>query len=250
MYTLDVLVQGYPGKSVCHGALGWSTIALLRGEGRVALVDVGSFNLRPELAKQLAARGVAPGDVTDVLLTHAHWDHSVNAPLFPNATVWISAVELAWAEAEPWGFNALPELHVRELVTSPRTRRLHPGDVPLPGMSAIAAPGHTPGGLIYYLAANDPPVIFSGDAAKNRAEMMSMTADMTMDAVASAQSMAGIWALWRAVPGTLLVPGHDLTMRLDAAGRPEYCGQRQAAIRTWFTEELAVTADYDLAVPP
>jgi len=250
MYTLDALVQGYPGKSVCHGALGWSTIALLRGAGRVALVDVGAFNLRPELAKQLAARGVARGDVTDVLLTHAHWDHSVNAPLFPNATVWIGAAELAWAEAEPWDFNALPELHVRELAASPRTRRLQPGDEPLPGLTAIAAPGHTPGCLVYYLAANDPPVIFSGDAAKNRAEMMSMAADMTMDAAASAESMAGIWALWRAVPGTLLVPGHDLTMRLDEAGQPEYCGQRQAAIRTWFTEELAVTTEYDLSRPP
>ena len=30
-YQIDLLVQGYPGKSVCHGSLGWSTIALLRG---------------------------------------------------------------------------------------------------------------------------------------------------------------------------------------------------------------------------
>ncbi len=32
-YNLDILITGYPGKSVCHGSLGWSTIALLRGEG-------------------------------------------------------------------------------------------------------------------------------------------------------------------------------------------------------------------------
>jgi hypothetical protein len=32
MYELDVLVQSYPGKSVCHGGLGWSTIARLRGQ--------------------------------------------------------------------------------------------------------------------------------------------------------------------------------------------------------------------------
>lgn len=30
-YQLDILVQGYPGKSVCHGGLGWSTIVLLHG---------------------------------------------------------------------------------------------------------------------------------------------------------------------------------------------------------------------------
>ena len=38
-YQLDVLVQGYPGRSVCHGGLGWSTIALLRGRGRIACVQ-------------------------------------------------------------------------------------------------------------------------------------------------------------------------------------------------------------------
>jgi hypothetical protein len=28
-YKLDILVQGYPGKSVCHGGLGWSTIVAI-----------------------------------------------------------------------------------------------------------------------------------------------------------------------------------------------------------------------------
>ena len=35
-YDIDVIVIGYPGKTVCHGGLGWSTIVLLRGHGRVA----------------------------------------------------------------------------------------------------------------------------------------------------------------------------------------------------------------------
>jgi hypothetical protein len=34
-YEIEIAVQGYPGKAVCHGGLGWSTIALLRGHGRV-----------------------------------------------------------------------------------------------------------------------------------------------------------------------------------------------------------------------
>lgn len=46
MYKVDVLVQGFPGKSVCHGGLGWSTITLLRGGGRDILVDVGAFGVR------------------------------------------------------------------------------------------------------------------------------------------------------------------------------------------------------------
>ena len=85
MYQIDVLIQGFPGKAVCHGGLGWSTVSLIRGEGRVVLLDVGAFGIRRELSKQLQNRGVSPEDVTDVVLTHAHYDHAVNFTLFPKA---------------------------------------------------------------------------------------------------------------------------------------------------------------------
>ena len=32
-FSIDILVQGFPGKTVCHGGLGWSTVALVRGRG-------------------------------------------------------------------------------------------------------------------------------------------------------------------------------------------------------------------------
>ena len=56
-WAVDILVHGYPGKSVCHGGLGWSTIALLRGHGRVALVDVGSFGQRDLIQSKMIGRG-------------------------------------------------------------------------------------------------------------------------------------------------------------------------------------------------
>ena len=70
MYTLDVLVQGFPGKAVCHGGLGWSTVTLLRGQGRVILVDVGAFGVRRELRQQLQVHGVQPQDVTEIGRAH------------------------------------------------------------------------------------------------------------------------------------------------------------------------------------
>lgn len=246
MYRVDVLVQGFPGKAVCHGGLGWSTVTLLRGAGRTILVDVGAFGVRRELRKQLEAQGVTAQEVTDVLITHAHYDHAVNFLLFPDATVWIGEEELAWAAAQPPGFNPLPELYVAELSRSRRVRRIHAGEHFLPGIEALAAPGHTPGHLLFYLDAEATPVLFTGDAAKNRAELLSREVDATEDAQASRLSIDAIWDAWRRVPGTVLVPGHDLSMCLDANGQPQYLGQRKAAITAWFGESIHTMSTIDL----
>lgn len=251
MYRIDILAQGFPGKAICHGGLGWSTIALLRSQTRRILIDVGTFNIRKPLAQQLRSHGVKPSEITDVVLTHAHYDHSVNFVLFDRATVWIGKEELAWAAAQPPGFDPLPELYVAALDSDSRVRRIADGEEFLPGLRAIAAPGHTPGSLIFHLTANDLPVIFTGDAAKNRAELMSGKVDASMDEAASAASLKAIWRLWRAVPGTLLIPGHDLSMRLSANGKPVYVGQRRAGISAWFDEDLEVTTDFDIGgMPP
>lgn len=246
MYEVDVLVQGYPGKAVCHGGLGWSTIAMLRGEGRTILVDVGAFGVRRELLAQLRKRGVDPASVTDVVLTHAHYDHLVNFTLFPASTVWIGAEELARAEQQPPGFNPLPELYVRELSMSSRVRRITANSEFIEGIRALAAPGHTPGSLIFHLTANAIPVLFTGDAAKNRAELISHEVDATADHSASRLTIERIWSLWKVRPETILVPGHDLSMQLDQTGQPVYIGERRAAIAAWFHESIELTTVIDL----
>ena len=246
MYDVDVLVQGYPGKSLCHGGLGWSTIALLRGQGRTILVDVGAFGVRRELAKQLRSRDVRADAVTDVVITHAHYDHSVNFTLFPNATVWIGSGELEWAAAQPPGFDPLPELYVRELVASPRVKRIENGQTFLPGMTALAAPGHTPGHLLFLLEGEGKRILFTGDAAKNRAELLSHDPEATDDRATARASIDLIWSEWRKAPGTILVPGHDLSMRLDAKGDPEYIGERKAGIAAWFDESVELSTTIDL----
>jgi glyoxylase-like metal-dependent hydrolase (beta-lactamase superfamily II) len=247
-YELDILVQGFPGKTVCHGGLGWSTVALLRGGGRVILVDAGAFNMRRVIAVQLAERGLSPADVTDVILTHAHYDHSINWPMFPSARILIGADELGWAAAQPLGHLLVPEFYIYELAKSPRLHAVRDGEEIMPGMVAHMAPGHTPGHLIFHLSAPDRDVIFTGDAAKNRAELLCETADMTMDADASGRSIAHIWTLWRRKPGTLLVPGHDIPMLLRE-GRPVYIEGRRAGITAQLGETLEETTLFELSLP-
>ena len=90
-YDIDVMVIGYPGKTVCHGGLGWSTIVLLRGHGRVAMIDTGGMGVRRHLIDKLKERGLQPEDVTDLLLSHAHYDHILNWTTFQHARIVIGA---------------------------------------------------------------------------------------------------------------------------------------------------------------
>ncbi len=244
-YQIEIAVQGYPGKAVCHGGLGWSTIALLRGHGRVVLIDTGAFGQRQLVLDRLAANGLTPTEVTDVVLTHSHWDHSVNWVMFPNARVLIDSDELAWSLNEPWGTTPVPELYVRELDRSPQLVRIGAGQKVLPGLTAHHAPGHTPGHLIFVLEGESRDIIFTGDAAKNRAEILSRSADMTYDQTVSRTSIEMIWGLWQHKPGTVLIPGHDVPMVLQD-GEPVYIADRQGGIAAWFDTTLDQTKIFDI----
>jgi N-acyl homoserine lactone hydrolase len=247
-YRMVPLVQGYPGKSTDHGGLGWSSVTLLTSGDRLVLVDSGSFGMRPMLASRLADHGVEPGEVTDVLLTHAHYDHAANYLLFPSANVWISAAELAWAAEVGAAFMPLPELYAADLGTNQRTHRIEQDGEFLPGVEAFAAPGHTPGCLVYRASGVDGPILFTGDAAKNRAELVSCEVDMSLDRAASRESIRRIRRLWRESDMTLLVPGHDVPLRWTGE-KPHYAGTRRAGIHAWFAENLSNTTDFDLTGP-
>ncbi len=246
-YDLDIVVQGYPGKAVCHGGLGWSTIVLIRHADRLGMVDCGAFGMRRTLQARLKERGLSPADVTDLLLTHSHYDHSVNWTLFRHARIVIGEAEMTWALNEPWGESVVPELYVRELKNWPTAQQVREGDEIFPGVTAYDAQGHTPGHLIFVLRGREHDVIFTGDAAKNRAELVSRDTDMTFDAAVSRASIERIWTFWTARTGSIVIPGHDLPMRLDN-GQPVYIGKREAAIEAWFGDDMETTTRIELAL--
>jgi glyoxylase-like metal-dependent hydrolase (beta-lactamase superfamily II) len=233
VYDLSILIQGFPGRSTCHGGLGWSTVPLLRGHGETVLVDTGGYGYRVPLLAALDAHGVAPGDVTAVVLTHCHWDHACNFPLFPNARVIVPRPELEWAAAQPVGTWELPELHVEKLATAANVIRIEDGEEPLPQVRAIATPGHTPGHFAYRIAGSEGPLVFSGDAVKNEVELLTGHADMTLDAQASRASIEMIREMLVSDPSLVLVCGHDrlISMRDDKViARSEL----RAGITTWL----------------
>ncbi|AKI97867.1 MBL fold metallo-hydrolase [Kosmotoga pacifica] len=64
-----------------------SSAVLLKDSERVVVIDPGGFPSLKALESSLSKVGVAPEEVTDVLLTHFHLDHAFNSIFFKNATI-------------------------------------------------------------------------------------------------------------------------------------------------------------------
>lgn len=64
-----------------------STVTLVRDTDVVIVIDPGMAPSQSAILDPLAAAGVAPHEVTDVIISHHHPDHTVNVGLFGNARV-------------------------------------------------------------------------------------------------------------------------------------------------------------------
>ena len=59
----------------------------------------------------MARAGVKPEDITDVIITHMHWDHADGMDLFPKARIWLQKDELQYYAGEAWQSRANPRRH-------------------------------------------------------------------------------------------------------------------------------------------
>ena len=96
------------------------TVWLIRGNGHNILVDSGFY--RPQFFKQFKVEGfikaseavgqpgimpagqpaLTPDDITDVIITHMHWDHADGMDLFPKARIWLQKDEYTYYTGEAW----------------------------------------------------------------------------------------------------------------------------------------------------
>ena len=83
---VKVLHEGYAREEQDGEHVG-STITLITDGDAVIIVDPGMVASRQALLAALAGRGVPPAAVTDVVFSHHHPDHTVNAALFPSARI-------------------------------------------------------------------------------------------------------------------------------------------------------------------
>ena len=119
---VHVLHDGYVGLGD-DGERVSGTVTLIRDGDAVIIVDPGMVADRDALLAALEAHGPAPQDVTDVVFSHHHPDHTVNAALFRNARIhdhWAVYQGDRWLDRDAHGAQLGPS--VRLLRTPGHTR--------------------------------------------------------------------------------------------------------------------------------
>ena len=173
---------------------------LVRGGDRTVLIDAGLGPARlmglegGVMLDNLAALGVQPGDITDVIFTHLHIDHvgwatQRGAITFPNATYRCSAADwqhfMVDHRDEPDNYPGAESVPVNPhavLVDATTVFDVYDGSGPiLPGVDILAAPGHTPGSSVVVLSSGTERAMLLGDVVHCPAQLIETEWDGLMD---------------------------------------------------------------------
>lgn len=128
------------------------------------LIDTGFGR---ELFKNMESIGVKPEEIDAVLLTHMHGDHIAGLlrdgkRAFPNAKVYLAQKELDYWRDKPENFDKLKPYMADIKTIEPDTIE-NGGLKILPGVSAIASYGHTPGHTMYLVESKGEKALVWGD---------------------------------------------------------------------------------------
>ncbi len=150
---------------------------------KLILVDTGAGELfKPNgglLQASLKAAGYSSGQITDILVTHIHRDHTGGLTvdgkvMFPNAIIHVNQKDLDfWKEHEQPNSNDTrgiksnrpSYLAIKPYLAANKVKSFE-GDMEiLPGIRTIEKPGHTAGHTLFSLGTDDQKMIFWGDLA-------------------------------------------------------------------------------------
>jgi len=147
--------------------------------GEPVLVDTGfspdyipgseSFykqNREDEICEAIKKNGFKPEDISTVIQTHMHWDHTGGMNMFPNACFYIQANEFkAMMNLRPNEEICYCPSHWIQLL--PRIRLINGNFNLKPGIRLIHTRGHTSGHQVIEVKTREEVIILAGDAAFN-----------------------------------------------------------------------------------
>ncbi len=154
---------------------------LLNTGSKLVLVDTGAAGLfGPTLGNllvNLKAAGYSPDQVDEIYITHLHPDHvggliSSGALAFPNAIVradkkdldfWLSEANLKAAPEQSKGFFQGAQASLNPYVAAGKVKPIETNGELTPGISAVAAHGHTAGHTIFLVESKGAKLMLWGD---------------------------------------------------------------------------------------
>lgn len=154
---------------------------LINTGDKLVLVDTGAGALfgptLGNLAEHMAASGYDAGEVDEIYITHMHPDHvggliSDGKIVFPNAVVranqqdadfWLSEKNLNDADEDSKGFFQGAMASLNPYVESGQFKSFTANQELVPGVSVIAAKGHTPGHSVYKIESEGETLVLWGD---------------------------------------------------------------------------------------
>jgi len=200
---------------------------LLKGSnGRQVLVDSGFYRQKfldqwkprdfRSPAAAVEAAGVKPEAITDIIISHAHWDHVDGADLFPKATIWIQREEYRYYTGEAWhqrnthgGIDADDMLALLKINTDGRLRFVEGDDQEIiPGIRCYTGGKHTRESQYVTAKTDAGTVVLTSDNVylyENLEKHVPIAA--TLDAESNLRAQDRIRTL--ASDPRLIVPGHD-----------------------------------------
>lgn len=203
-------------------------IWLIRREEQVFLVDTG-FNQAAADARgrrllrcpirALEALGLSTADVTEVIITHMHYDHAGNVDLLPQARFHLQESEMRFATGRYMLYRPLRQSFnvedVVNLVRGVHQQRVvfHEGDVELtPGIELLHIGGHTMGLQAVRVHTARGWVVLASDASHYYSNMEE---DCPFPVVLDVGAMLDGYRklLARASSPDHIVPGHDPRVR-------------------------------------
>ncbi|WP_196258834.1 N-acyl homoserine lactonase family protein [Pelagibacterium limicola] len=197
---------------------------VLRNSERTLVIDTGfdergaglrGRTITRPVREGLAALGVDPGAVTDVVITHMHYDHAGNDGLFPNACFHLQDSEMSFATGRCMCHPGMNHPYEIEDVVSMVRRvfagrvRFYDGDSTLfPGIDLHHIGGHARGLQALSVNTRRGPVIIASDTAHHYAHLRERRVFPTVDSVADVH--AGYDRLLSLAPDiSHIIPGHD-----------------------------------------
>ena len=222
-FAVSGLVEGADASRKLDIAM---MVWLIRGNGHNILFDSGFY--RDQFMKQwhptdyvkpseaVAKLGLKPEDITDVIISHMHWDHADGMDLFPKAKIWLQKDELEYYAGEAWqsrrthgGIDPDDVMAAVKLNTQGRVGLVN-GDAQeiLPGITAYTGGKHTYASQFIAVNTAVGAVVLASDNMylyENLERHVPIAA--TLDAASNLRTQDRMKQI--AIRPELIIPGHD-----------------------------------------